>query len=243
MGLFSRRKKDPVLSVATAAQVEPSGREGWIAVKGVGEYQSVLAGRVPRIVDVELMPWERGGNVTVRLGGSRVGEIWCDTDDRVFQALQARREAGLPNLVVSGEVRRGDYVRAYLAIDFPDKSRAVDIAPAGWVPRIPEVTETPLYRMNAYADALTEVFVAGTKLPATVKFDVTPSGKYKGEARGVVSVNGLEVGELAAPYRYKWEQIQLDQETGVPGDLSLSLFAHDTPGKFTSVLQWRRRPT
>jgi hypothetical protein len=198
----------------------------WINVQGVGEYQRVLQGRVPRAVQVELFAWERSEQITARLDGERVGDLPWQIVGPAHAALRARRERGLPPVFLPAQVRRGDYVPAYLAVRLPAQDEfdawLASVTPEGWTkPR--EKEEYPSFSTaKAYQEALAELFAKhGAKdrsLVATIEFETRQDKKGNDFTLGIVKRDGLVVTEFNIDHP-RWEPIYNDHQAGTPGRL------------------------
>ena len=183
-------------------------------VRGVGRHQELLAGP-PRRVRVELMPWVRGDTITAKIGGERVGEI--DYSPALHQTLLAMSKAGLPPLIVEGEVRRGDVVPRYLAVALPNPVELKSLAPKGWEPAESLIN---VHMTTHYQDALHALYRAKTRRrEAQVTFRDHEGGKYAGKPEGVISLDGQIIGELSAGADVKWSIIHEDRQAGIPGRL------------------------
>ncbi|MHB1171424.1 MAG: hypothetical protein ACYCZY_02800 [Lacisediminihabitans sp.] len=245
-GLFGRKKAtgpqaraasvEPVSAAPTAA---PSAVDTMVHVKGVGGYQSLLAGPVRR-APVELMAWEKGDAITAKLNGQRVGEI--DYSPDVHVALLAMRHYGLPPFVANGEIRKGDYVPRYLAVDLPTVAQLKTLLPKGWAPAESSVS---IHMTTRYQEALGALYDEKAKMrEAQVSFRTCEKGKYKGESEGVIDLDGQTVGELSAGNDGKWAIIREDRETGVPGQLMVKIWAgaaKDGTTKYTVEAMYRRQ--
>ena len=214
---------------------EPLGTYEWVNITGVGDYQEVLDGTLPRPVQVELFPWDRGGSVTARLDGKRVGELPASVAARVHPVLHARRRAEMPPVIVRGEARRGDYVPVYLAVNIPHRDKftgwLASITPPGFTQPRPKEEDVNLHALNKYQDALAALF--GRYGPKTrgvetrIEWTTTPSGKYAGRPMGIVSVDGIAFAELQAARPDKWQAIHDDHRAETPGRLLVTFWQHE----------------
>lgn len=212
--------------------------EEWVNVEGVGDYQRLLSGRVPRPAEVELFAWDRGEGVTARIDGERVGEMPSNFVSKAHAALRARRQAGLEPVYLTGEIRRGDYVPAYLAVKVPGyyevESWARSLAPEGWS-RPREKEEYPYFSTaKQYQEALAVLFAkyseATRGLKAEVAFMPRPAGKNAGELMGVVSRDGLVITEFDVDHE-RWAGLYSDHVAGNVGRLLVS-FSQSSNGKY-----------
>ena len=211
MGFFHRKKAATPMLSATDVH---SAIDTMTHVRGVGNHQELLAGP-PRRVRVELMPWERSDTITAKIGGERVGDI--DFSPALHQVLLAMRKAGLPSLIVDGEVRLGDVVSRYLAVALPNPDELKPLAPKGWAP-----AESPInvHMATHYQDALHAIYRAKTRRrEAQVTFRDHEGGKYAGQPEGIISLDGQIIGELSAGADAKWSIILEDRQAGIPGRL------------------------
>ncbi|WOF23799.1 hypothetical protein N8K70_03725 [Microbacterium betulae] len=115
---------------SVALTVFDDNPSSWRAISDAGYYQDELRGKVPRRVEIRLQAMLREDAVRAYLGSRHVGDARLAGEVR--DALRERRKAGLPDIVVQGEVRPGDHVPVYLAADLPRKQHAVVVAPEGW---------------------------------------------------------------------------------------------------------------
>lgn len=217
---------------------DPTATEGWVNVQGVGDYQKLLAGRVPRTVQVEMFPWDRGEGITARLNGERVGDMPWNFVSKAHAALRARRQAGLQPVHLPGEIRRGDYVPVYLAVQVPGYDELAtwvrSQAPEGWsMPRAKE--EYPYFSTaKQYQEALAALFVkygdATRALKVDVQFMPRPTGKSAGDLMGVVSRDGLVITEFDVENE-RWAGLYSDHVAGNPGRL-LVTFSQSSNGKY-----------
>ena len=234
---------EPAQVAATVApQVTRAARSartpGELWVGGVGAYQAALA-RMPRDVEVELMPWVRGSDITAKVGGVKVGEL--PYSPKLHEVLFARREAGMAAAMFSGEVRDGDYVPRFLAVFVPVGAELDALAPAGWVRPIPAESTIKVHRTGAYQDALAEAHRPnGRRREAEVTFGLTESGKYAGEVCGTVSLGGAVIGELSAAYGDKWALIYEDQAAGISGRLLVDV--QNLGDKYAVAAVYKRSP-
>ncbi len=232
--LVSRATLDKV----AAEKGEPLDDAEWVSVSGVGGYQEVLAGRLPRRVRVELFPWDRGTSVTVRVDGQRVGELPVGVADRVHAVLRARREARMPPVVVAGEVRRGDYVPVYLAVNIPSRDKftgwIASVAPDGFTQPRPKEEEVGLHALSKYQNALAPLFekygANSRGVEVSIEWTTTPSGKYAGQPMGLVCLDGATFAELQAAHPDKWQAIYHDHQGGTLGRLLVTFWRHE--GKY-----------
>ena len=196
----------------------------------VGKHQGALAGPVPRPVQVELFPWQHGAHVAARVNGSTIGNLSEGFAAHVYGVLVARREAGLPPVTVPGEVRRGDIVPVYLAVNIPHWSKLEgwiqSVAPPGWAPAQPKrrsEEEVRLHASNRYQAALAELFEMygdrSRSLRASIKWVTKTSGRLAGSTMGFVSRDGIVFAELQAAHPEHWRSIYADFQAGTPGRL------------------------
>ncbi len=212
--------------------------EEWVNVQGVGDYQGLLTGRIPRFAEVELFAWDRGEGITARIDGVRVGDMPSRFVSKAHAALRARRQAGLEPVCLPGEIRRGDYVPAYLAVKVPGyyevESWARSLAPGGWS-RPREKEEYPYFSTaKQYQEALAALFAkyseAARGLKAEVTFMPRPAGKNAGELMGVVSRDGLVITEFDVDHE-RWAGVYSDHVAGNIGRLLVS-FSQSSNGKY-----------
>lgn len=216
MGIFSRKRTipEPGALIEAPAQVDTM-----TLVRGVGRHQELLAGPVRR-VKVELMAWEQGDTITVKIDGDRVGEI--DFSPALHHVLLALRREGQPSVVVDGEVRHGDLVSRYLAVALPDPASLTPLASKTWAP-----AESPInvHMTTHYQDALKSLYRPSTRRrEAQVSFRLHEGGKHAGSTEGVVTLDDKIVGELSAGSSEKWSIILEDRRAGIPGRLMIIIW-------------------
>jgi len=233
------------LNKAAAERGEPLDDGEWLNITGVGDYQKVLAGRLPRHVQVELFPWDRGTSVTARVDGRRVGELPPGVADRLHPVLHARREAGMPPVMVLGQARRGNYVAVYLAVNIPNRDKFTgwisSIAPEGFTQPRPKEERASLHALNKYQDALALLFEKyGSRtrgVEASITWTTTPSGKYAGHPMGLVCLDGTTFAELNAAHPDNWQAIYDDHQAGMPGRLLVNFW--QDKGKYGTFAAYR----
>lgn len=239
MAWFSRKDKVAVTPAGVGSKSAPStgvqrpsappGMD-WVSIQGVGDHQKALGGTVPRAVHVELFPWEREQRVTARVGGQRVGELPSSIERSTYAALRARRSAGMPPVVLQGEIRRGDRVPVYLAVALPTVSQlaswAMSIAPEGWsLPRAKQEDVT-LQGLHDYQEALATLHQkygnAKRRPVASIEWTAAQGGKHDGEPLGLVSLDGIVFAEFRPRSPEKWRPLYEDHKAGTPGRLLVS---------------------
>lgn len=238
---FFRHKKATPLPDSDAKM--PSPIDTMTKVRGVGRHQELLAGPVRRI-RVELMAWERGDTITVKIDGERVGEI--DYAPALHHALLAMRKDGHPPVVVDAEVRRGDSVPRYLAVVLPD--------PAAFTPlplkrRAPAESAVNVHMTSHYQDALKALYkTGGRRREAQVTFRAHEGGKHAGRPEGVITLEDQIIGELSANADDKWSILFEDRNSGIPGRLMVRIWpghgsnpSGDSPFYVEAV--YRRQPS
>jgi len=188
-------------------------------VRGVGRHQELLAGP-PRRVQVELLPWEKGDAITAMIGGERVGEI--DFSPALHHVLLALRKEGLPLVIVEGEVRIGDAVPRYLAVDLPNPSSLKPPGKKSWAPTESAVN---VHMTNHYQGALHALYVPkARRREAQVSFRTHHGGKFDGKPEGVLSLDGQVIGEFSAGADEKWAIILEDVLSGIPGRVMVTIW-------------------
>jgi hypothetical protein len=217
MGFFGIGKKQPAVPVAAPSSLAPV--DTMTHVKGVGRHQQVLAA-LPRFVKVELMPWQQGDTITVKINGERVGEL--DYSGQLHTVLAAVRAHGLPPVIVDGEVRRGDIVARYLAVALPSPAELKSLLPKGWAPK-----ESPIniQMTPRHQDGLAAAYdPKGKAREAQVTFQTHAGGKFDGQPEGIVSLDGQVIGELSAGHDDKWSLIYDDRQAGIAGRLMVRIY-------------------
>jgi hypothetical protein len=223
------------LDKMAAEKGEPPETHEWVNVTSVGGYQEVLDRKLPYAVQVELFPWERGNSVTARVDGQRVGELPASVATRLHPVLHARRKAGMPPVMVRGEARRGDYVPIYLAVNIPHRDKFAGwiacITPEGFTRPRPREEDVNLHALNKYEKALAALFgehgVRTRGIEARIEWTTSPSGKYAGQPKGIVSLDGITFAELHASHPDKWRAIYDDHQMGTPGRLLVKFWKHE----------------
>lgn len=216
----------PAERVTETPDRDLTAEQRWVNVQGVGEYQRVLAGPVPRAVDVELFAWDRAEQITVRLDGERIGDLPWQIVGPAHAALRARRQMGLPPVFLPAEIRPGDFVPAYLAVQVPTQQHfdawLATVTPEGWTkPRDKE--EYPYFSTaKAYQESLADLFAKyGDKdrgMLAKIEFETRQDKKGNDYTVGVVKRDQLIVTEFQIDHP-RWEPIYTDYQSGTPGRL------------------------